>query len=64
MSSKLIPSNPSEVMVIRKVTENITTFSAPFKRFGLIKIGGRGTVGMVTRIPSSKVLAIFGRITV
>jgi len=44
MTSKLIPSNPSEVTVIRKVTENITTLSAPFARFGHIKVGGRGTL--------------------
>jgi hypothetical protein len=44
MTSKLIPSNPSEVMVIRKLTENITTLSTPFQRFGRISIGGRGTL--------------------
>jgi len=44
MTSKLIPSNPSEVMVIRKLTENITTLSVPFFRFGHIKVGGRGTL--------------------
>jgi len=44
MTSKLIPSNPSEVMVIRKLTDNITTLSAPFYRFGHIKVGGRGTL--------------------
>lgn len=44
MTSKLIPSDPSAVMVIRKVTENITTLSAPFFRFGHIKVGGRGTL--------------------
>ncbi|KAF2400810.1 hypothetical protein EJ06DRAFT_529909 [Trichodelitschia bisporula] len=44
MSSKLVPSNPSEVMVIRKVTENITTLSVPFWRFSRIKVGGRGTL--------------------
>jgi hypothetical protein len=44
MTSKLIPSNPSEVTVIRKLTENITTVSAPFSRFGHIKVGGRGTL--------------------
>lgn len=42
--SKLIPPNPSQVMVIRKVTSNITTLSVPFLRFGRIKIGGRGTL--------------------
>lgn len=45
MSSKLIPPNPDEVMVIRQVTPEITTLSLPFLRFGKIKIGGRGTLG-------------------
>lgn len=45
MSSKLIPWNPADVMVIRNVTPNIATFSMPFSRFGTIKIGGRGTLG-------------------
>lgn len=44
MTSKLIPSDPSKVMVIRQVTPNITTCSAPFLRFGRLKIGGRGTI--------------------
>ncbi|MCJ1367115.1 hypothetical protein MMC16_006247 [Acarospora aff. strigata] len=44
MSSKLVPSNPSEVMVIRRVTPNIVTCSAPFARFGHFKVGGRGTI--------------------
>jgi len=55
MTSKLIPSNPSEVMVIRKLTENITTLSAPFFRFGHIKVGGRGTL---VKLPSGGV-AVF-----
>jgi len=46
MSSKLIPSDPDHVMVIRNVTPNIATFSVPFSRFGKVKIGGRGTLGM------------------
>lgn len=45
MSDKLIPTNPADVMVIRDVTPNVVTFSVPFKRFGVIPIGGRGTVG-------------------
>lgn len=45
MSSKLIPANPADVMVIRNITPNVVTFSVPFKRFGTIPIGGRGTVG-------------------
>lgn len=48
MSSKLIPSNPADVMVIRNVTPNIATFSVPFARFGKIKIGGRGTLVKLT----------------
>jgi hypothetical protein len=45
MTSKLIPSNPSEVMVIRTVIPNIVTMSTPFARFGRFKVGGRGTIG-------------------
>lgn len=45
MTSKLVPSNPEQVMVIRDVVPRaITTFSTPFNRFGRIKIGGRGTI--------------------
>jgi len=45
MSSKLTGSlDPSEVMVIRKVTPEITTLSTPFWRFGVLKVGGRGTI--------------------
>ena len=29
--------------VIRNITPNITTFSTPFSRFGIIPIGGRST---------------------
>lgn len=46
MSSKLVPGNPADVMVIRNITPNIVTFSVPFARFGKIKIGGRGTLGI------------------
>lgn len=45
MSSKLIPANPADVMVIGNITPNVVTFSVPFKRFGTIPVGGRGTVG-------------------
>jgi len=45
MSSKLVPANPEEVMVIREITPNVTTLSLPFLRFGRIKIGGRATIG-------------------
>lgn len=48
MSDKLIPANPADVMVIRDVTPNVVTFSVPFKRFGVIPVGGRGTVGEFT----------------
>ncbi|KAL9595004.1 MAG: hypothetical protein Q9219_006703 [cf. Caloplaca sp. 3 TL-2023] len=44
MTSKLIPPDPSSVMVVRNVTPNITTCSAPFNRFGRFKVGGRGTI--------------------
>lgn len=46
MTSKLIPSDPASVMVIRQITPNITTCSAPFLRFGRLKVGGRGTIGI------------------
>ncbi|KUI73429.1 hypothetical protein VM1G_08922 [Cytospora mali] len=55
MSSKLIPANPADVMVIRNITPNVVTFSVPFKRFGSIPIGGRGTVVKLT----SGSLAVF-----
>lgn len=48
MSSKLIPPNPDDVMVIRDVTPNVVTFSVPFLRFGRIPIGGRGTAVKLT----------------
>ncbi|KAF1828887.1 hypothetical protein BDW02DRAFT_592975 [Decorospora gaudefroyi] len=45
MSSKLVPSDPAKVMVIREVVPRvITTLSVPFWRFGRIKVGGRGTI--------------------
>lgn len=45
MTSKLVPSDPAKVMVIREVVpRTITTLSAPFSRFGRVKIGGRGTI--------------------
>jgi hypothetical protein len=42
----LTPKDPAKVTVIRKISENITIASAPFYRFGLIKVGGRGTFGI------------------
>ncbi|CRG87633.1 Pyrolysin [Talaromyces islandicus] len=44
MSSKLFTGDPTKVMVIRQITPQVTTFSVPFSRFGLIKFGGRGTL--------------------
>jgi hypothetical protein len=44
MTSKLIPPNPSEVMVISQISPNITTLSVPFYRFGRLRVGGRGTI--------------------
>ncbi|KAL7933146.1 hypothetical protein V8C35DRAFT_305055 [Trichoderma chlorosporum] len=55
MSAGLIPSNPADLMVIRNVTPNITTFSVPFTRFGKFGIGGRGTLVRLT----SGALAVF-----
>lgn len=45
-SQALFGTDPASTMVIRKVTENITTFSVPFNRMNSAKIGGRGTVGL------------------
>jgi len=45
MSAKIIPANPAEVMVIRNITPNVVTLSVPFLRHGVLKIGGRGTLG-------------------
>ncbi|EME79078.1 uncharacterized protein MYCFIDRAFT_190127 [Pseudocercospora fijiensis CIRAD86] len=42
--SKLIPTDPEKVMIIRKLTPDIMTCSTPFLRMGRIKIGGRGTI--------------------
>ncbi|KAH8816795.1 hypothetical protein F5884DRAFT_234356 [Xylogone sp. PMI_703] len=55
MTSKLIPHNPDEVMVIRDVTPGIVTLSLPFLRFGRFKIGGRATVVKL----SNNTLAVF-----
>jgi hypothetical protein len=45
MGSKLFPGDPNKVMVIRQLTPEITTLSVPFSRFGLLKFGGRATLG-------------------
>lgn len=66
-SSKLVPDDPAKVMVIRDVVPNtLVTLSTPFWRFGQIKIGGRGTIGMnslkqshLTHTPSSKVSLVY-----
>lgn len=44
-AAKLIPAHPESVSVIRAVTPNIVTVSSPFLRFGLFRVGGRGTIG-------------------
>lgn len=46
MGPVLYPTNPSQVMAIRNITPNIVTMSLPFARFGRLKFGGRGTLGM------------------
>lgn len=46
MSRQLFPQNPSEAMVIRNVTSDVITMSLPFARFGRLKFGGRGTLGL------------------
>ncbi|RCI16651.1 hypothetical protein L249_2877 [Ophiocordyceps polyrhachis-furcata BCC 54312] len=58
MSAALIPAKPEDFMVIRNITPNITTFSAPFSRYGKLRIGGRGTLVRL----SSGSLAIFSPI--
>ncbi|KAI1379017.1 hypothetical protein F4677DRAFT_355594 [Hypoxylon crocopeplum] len=55
MSSKLVPSNPAEVAVIRDITPNVVTVSVPFARFGILRVGGRGTIIRLT----SGTLAVF-----
>lgn len=42
---KLVPKDPTSATSIRDVVPNqITTLSTPFSRFGIVKIGGRGTI--------------------
>ncbi|RYP22653.1 hypothetical protein DL765_001503 [Monosporascus sp. GIB2] len=55
MSSKLIPSSPADVMVIRNITPDVVTLSVPFSRFGILKVGGRATIIRLT----SGTLAVF-----
>ena len=60
MASKLVPSDPAKVMVIRDVVPRvITTLSVPFWRFGKIKIGGRGTIGMRSTNPDHDLMLTF-----
>lgn len=54
-SSKLVPSDPEKVTVVRHIGDALVTFSAPFFRMGRIKIGGRGTLVKL----SSGNLAVF-----
>ena len=54
-AAKLIPTDPAAVMVIRDITPNLTTLSVPFLRFGLMKVGGRGTIVKL----KSSALAVF-----
>lgn len=62
---KLVPTNPEQVMAIRNVTPNIVTCSAPFWRGGIIKMGGRGTIGeycLLSAIPALvAIVATFGK---
>ncbi|EEP78851.1 conserved hypothetical protein [Uncinocarpus reesii 1704] len=45
MFPTLTPKHPEEVMVIRELEgQDIITCSVPFSRFGLLRIGGRGTI--------------------
>jgi Domain of unknown function (DUF4336) len=43
-AAKLIPSDPTKVMVFRDILPNLTTISSPFARFGVFKVGGRATI--------------------
>ncbi|KAJ5280116.1 hypothetical protein N7478_005488 [Penicillium angulare] len=41
---QLFPADPAATMVIRQVAPQITTFSLPFARFGVMRFGARGTL--------------------
>lgn len=43
MTSTNAPSPPNPELVIRKLDSQVTTFSVPFKRLGLVPFGGRST---------------------
>ncbi|RAL08202.1 uncharacterized protein BO97DRAFT_428513 [Aspergillus homomorphus CBS 101889] len=59
MSSNLFTGDPNKVTVIRQLNPDITTFSVPFARFGVLKFGGRGTL---VKLPSGSLL-IFSPVT-
>lgn len=59
MTSTLFPPNPSEVMVIRKLTPEVVTLSLPFSRFGRLKFGARGTLGKHCSIPNMRQACIY-----
>lgn len=46
MAPVLFPTNPSQLMAIRNITPDIITMSLPFARFGHLKFGARGTLGL------------------
>ncbi|KAI5302430.1 hypothetical protein KEM56_000703 [Ascosphaera pollenicola] len=56
--SKLTPTNPEAVMVIRDVCESITTLSLPFSRFGYVPVGGRATIDHPVKLKTGS-LAVF-----
>lgn len=53
MPRQLTPLDPEAVLVIRDVLPNITTLSLPFARFGILKFGGRATIGLPSPPSSS-----------
>jgi hypothetical protein len=55
MSSKLIPKNPAESMVIRDISPNVVIFSVPFARAGIFQVGGRATLSKQATTTSTKV---------
>ena len=58
---QLFPSNPSETMVIRDITPNMVTMSLPFARFGIVRFGGRGTLGRpLSQSPSQEAKVWWG----
>ncbi|OJZ87039.1 hypothetical protein ASPFODRAFT_46569 [Aspergillus luchuensis CBS 106.47] len=53
MGNTLFPDDPDKVSVIRYLTPDITTFSLPFARFGIVKFGARATL---VKLPSGNLL--------